>query len=196
MSLGAGLAQQVPATASGGFLRIYRAFLGARVALALGLLGAQLSIRLTGDESAAPGRGLVLLCAVYLLLCLGHLLLPWLQRGASRQALSTLSKPQWWTSSGIDLCCFTALLVLGGEGAPPVAALYVLPVMMSAVLANRRAGLAAAALATLGLLGGSLWINLMARDWGPSITQAGLAGIGYFAIAALTAELATRLARE
>ncbi len=178
-----------------GFLRLYRAFLGARAVLGLALLGVQLGPLLDWSE-AAPQRDMLVLCAAYALLSFGPLLLPGLQRGASRQSLSTLSQPLWWASSGVDLGFFTAMLVLGGAGAPPVAALYVLPVMMSSVLANRRAGLAAAALATLGLLGSSLWVNLMAADWAPSITQAGLAGIGYFAIAGLTAELAARLARE
>lgn len=191
-------AGQVPASvnATNGFLRLYRAFLGARVVLALALSGVQLSAML-GSAEALPAQGsMLLLCVAYLTICLGHLLLPRLQQGASRQALSALSQPLWWTSTGVDLGFFTALLVLGGQAAPPVAALYVLPVMMSAVLANRRAGLAAAALATLGLLGSSLWVNLVAGDWAPSITQAGLAGIGYFAIAGLTSELSARLARE
>lgn len=180
----------------GDFRRLYRAFLGARVVLALALAGVQLSPWL-GSIDATPSQGGTLgLCLAYLGLCLGQLLLPRFQQGASRQALSALSKPWWWASTGIDLAFFTALLVLGGQSAPPVAALYVLPVMMSAVLANRRAGLAAASLATLGLLGSSLWVNLVVADWAPSITQAGLAGIGYFAIAGLTSELSTRLARE
>jgi len=182
-----------PEGADSAFQRLHRAFLLARCALALALAGSQLSVFLASSD---PPQLMLLLCLVYACLSLGALLWPRLRHGASRRSLSTLSQPQWWGSTGVDLAVFTALLVLGGQAAPPVAALYVLPVMMSAVLAARRAGLAAAALATLGLLGSSLWINLVSGNWGPSVTQAGLAGIGYFAIALLTSELAARLERE
>lgn len=192
-----GFASQPPlaeAPPAEGFLRLYRAFLVARAALALALCGVQLAGR-AGIGEREPSPLVLPLCLIYLGLSLLQLGLPRLQRGVSRQSLSALSQPLWWASTGVDLALFTALAMLASHGAP-VAALYVMPVMMSAVLANRRAGLAAAALATLGLLGSSLWVNLIAIDWGPSLTQAGLAGVGYFAIALLASELATRLARE
>jgi two-component system, NtrC family, sensor histidine kinase PilS len=183
------------AAASGDFVRLYRAFLVARAALGVALAGAQFSALGLGVEPG-PRPLLLLLCVLYAVLALGHAVLPVLREGASRSALSRLSKPRWWASTGVDLLVFPAMLVLSGPLVPPVAALLVLPVMMSAVLATRRAGLAAAALATLGLLGSALWLSLASADWAPSMTQAGLAGMGYFVIAYLSAELAARLAGE
>ena len=184
-----------PAAAGQGFARLYRAFLVARAGLGVALAGAQFSAFILGVDPG-PGPLLLLLCLFYALLALGHAVLPALREGASRTALSRLSALRWWASTGVDLLVFPAMLILSGPLVPPVAALLVLPVMMSAVLATRRAGLAAAALATLGLLGSSLWLSLASAEWAPSMTQAGLAGLGYFVIAYLSSELAARLAGE
>lgn len=194
MSLPSGLPSLAAGTPDEDFGRLYRAFLGARVILGLALAGTQVSQQLVEQTRGPPA--LLVLSLVYAALTLAHALLPRWQTAAGQQRLSSIRQPQWWASSGLDLAVFTMMLALGGNSGPPVAALFVLPVMMSAVLATRRVGLFAAAVATLGQLGGSLWVSLIAPDWTPSITQAGLAGIGYFATALLAAELAGRLVHE
>jgi two-component system, NtrC family, sensor histidine kinase PilS len=181
------------ATQQGGFWRLYRAFLAARATLSMALAGAQFS----GPMAFEPLRSEVLvLCSAYAVLTLLQAVLPLLHSGSVRAGLPSLGRFQWLASCGVDLIMFTALLALGGSGGPPAAALFVLPIMMSAVLASRRVGLAAAAAATLGSLGASLWLNWTAVDGSPPFVQTGLSGLGYFAIALLAAELATRLARE
>lgn len=170
--------------------RLLRTFLVARVVLGMGLGASQVSATLLSATAAPLMLGL---CLGYALLTLVQWLWPLREADAAAPTMRALP---WWATVGLDLLVFTGLAADSGSAVPPVAALYVLPVMMSAVLATRRAGLAAAAMATLGLLGASLWAGLQAANWGTSLSQAGLAGIGYFSIALLAAELSSRLARE
>ena len=75
-------------------------------------------------------------------------------------------------------------------------ALLVLPVLMAGVLTPRVLALATAAVATLALLG-TAWLGCVAGgDATLLMTQAGLAGSGFFVITVLAGELAGRLARE
>ncbi|MBP8145005.1 MAG: PAS domain-containing protein [Inhella sp.] len=183
-------ARPEPAAAGTERARLLRTFLVARVVLGMALGATQVSAYLLGSAGAPL---MLSLCLGYALLTLMQWLWPLREADA---AAATMRALPWWATVGVDLVVFTWLAADVGSAVPPVAALYVLPVMMSAVLATRRAGLAAAALATLGLLGASLWAGLQAANWGASLSQAGLAGIGYFSIALLAAELSSRLALE
>jgi two-component system sensor histidine kinase PilS (NtrC family) len=75
-------------------------------------------------------------------------------------------------------------------------ALLVLPVLMAGVLTSRRAALATAAAVTLSLLAAAWLTALDGRESTLQLTQAGLAGTGFFVITLLAGELASRLARE
>ena len=177
----------------GSFARLYAAFLAARAALGLALLLVLASGWAMGGGWSPEGLSL---CLIYAVLTLGHALLPRLRSASNRRSLAAMSSPRWWASIGVDLAAFTALQALQGGSGLPVMALFFLPVMTAGVLSSRRAAMAAAAMATLGLLGGLLWADLGGGDLGPRLMQAGLAGTGYFVVALLTAELAARLARE
>ena len=177
----------------GSFARLYATFLAARAALGLALFLAQASGHALSGNWDPQALGL---CGLYALLTLVHALLPRLRRAANRRSLAAMSNPRWWASIGVDLATFSALQGLVAGSGLPVAALFILPVMTAGVLSSRRAALAAAAMATLGLLGGLLWANAGGLDVGPRFMQAGLAGSGFFVVALLTAELAARLARE
>ena len=177
----------------GSFARLYATFLAARATLGLALFLAQASGYAISGNWDPQALGL---CGLYALLTLAHALLPRLRRAANRRSLAALSNPRWWASIGVDLATFSALQGLVAGSGLPVAALFILPVMTAGVLSSRRAALAAAAMATLGLLGGLLWASSGGLDVGPRFMQAGLAGTGFFVVALLTAELAARLARE
>jgi two-component system, NtrC family, sensor histidine kinase PilS len=75
-------------------------------------------------------------------------------------------------------------------------ALLVLPVLMAGVLTPRTLALATAAAVTLGLLAAA-WASVAGgAESTVQITQAALAGAGFFVITVLAGELAGRLARE
>jgi two-component system sensor histidine kinase PilS (NtrC family) len=182
-----------PLDAHDGFVRLLRGFVRARAALALALVGA-LSLALA---LSPQGRweGLVW-SALYAVWTLVPVLRPGWWQAPPHQGRDALRGWRWWATIGVDVLAFSALQALEPGSAVPFPALYILPVLMSSVLAPRRMAWGAAAMATLGLLGGSLWAGLLASDWSGRWTGSGLAGMGYFAVAWLTAELAERLAGE
>lgn len=179
----------------GAFQRLYRAFLAARAALGLALFGTQSIAALMG--AATPSWALPL-CAVYALLSLAQWLLPWLHRGASAHSMARLSSPQWLATIGLDLLLFGVLHGLDASASASVSygALFVMPVLMAGVLTPRLLVLATAAMAALLMLGVAWWSVLRGSDAGLRLTQAGLAGSGFFVIGLLASELASRLARE
>ncbi|MEO6280204.1 ATP-binding protein [Roseateles sp.] len=181
-----------PTESSASFDRLYRAFLAARAALGLALIGAQL---IASVLAAPPARSTMGLSASYAVAAVALWLLPQLRRGASARSLARVSSPHWWSAIGVDLILFGVLHALDPSGVN-YGALFVMPVLMAAVLSPRRLALATAAMATLGLLaaaGGSL---LLGVDIGVKTTQAGLVGGGLFAVSLLAGELSARLARE
>lgn len=181
-----------PAESSVSFDRLYRAFLAARAALGLALIGAQL---IASVLSAPPAGSTMGLSASYAMAAVALWLLPQLRRGASARSLARISSPHWWSAIGVDLVLFGVLHALDPSGVN-YGALFVMPVLMAAVLSPRRLALATAAIATLGLLGAAAWSLLLGVDVGLKTTQAGLVGGGLFAVSLLAGELSARLARE
>ena len=181
-----------PAESSAAFERLYRAFLTARAALGLALIGAQL---IAAVLSTRPAPSTMALSASYAAAAVALWLLPQLRRGASARSLARVSSPHWWAAIGIDLVLFGVLHALDPSGVN-YGALFVMPVLMAAVLSPRRLALATAAMATLGLLGAAAWSMLLGVDVGLKTTQAGLVGGGLFAVSLLAGELSARLARE
>ena len=174
------------------FFRVYRAFLNARAILALTLLGLIGVLHIIGTE--APGWMRWMTLGYASLACLVW----WWpsQRRPAPSQQSTLRPRQALGSIGVDLTFFSALHYLTGSSVNSQA-LLVLPVLMAGVLMPRIMALGTAAVATLNLLGAAA----LQGAQGPAqltqlMTQAGLTGIGLFAIAILSNELATRLARE
>ncbi|MFG6429081.1 sensor histidine kinase [Roseateles sp. LYH14W] len=181
-----------PAESSVAFDRLYRAFLAARAALGLALIGAQL---IASVLSAPPAPSTLALSASYAAAAVALWLLPQLRRGASARSLARISSPHWWSAVGMDLILFGVLHALDPSGVN-YGALFVMPVLMAAVLCPRRLALATAAMATLGLLAAAAWSLLSGVDVGLKTTQAGLVGSGLFAVSLLAGELSARLARE
>ena len=175
--------------------RIYRTYAAARAgigaALVLGIGGANLM-------GWTPSVALGLLCVAYAVQAIALWLLP--RFGALTQPLPQDSalqrRRQWLATIGVDLVAFTALHLLMSYGSLNFAALLVLPVLMSGVLTSRLMSLATAAAVALMLLIVAWHASGTEAAGAVLITQSGLAGIGFFAIALLAGELATRLARE
>lgn len=174
------------------FFRVYRAFLTARTVLALTLLALVSFLQAVGTTlpvwmswMAGGYAGLTSLVWWW----------PSQRRPAPAQQ-STLRPRQALGSVGVDLFFFSALHHLTGSSVNSQA-LLVLPVLMAGVLMPRIMALGTAAVATLNLLGAAVLHGTQGQgQLTPLLTQAGLTGIGLFAIGILSNELATRLARE
>lgn len=172
------------------FFRIHRAFLSARVALAITLMALIGALHMAGTE--APSWMQLMSLSYTIVTCLVW----WWpsQRTAAPPQQVSLSRKQALSSIGIDLAFFSALHQFTGSSVNSQA-LLVMPVLMAGVLTPRIMALGVAAAATLTLLS----VAALQSAQGPLtqlLTQAGLTGIGLFAIAILSSELATRLTRE
>ncbi|XAH24731.1 ATP-binding protein [Xylophilus sp. GW821-FHT01B05] len=170
------------------FARIWRGFATARLLVAVALLLLQGLIQAIGQTHRTP---FLLLCVVYLAATLV------VRFGAAPPGASTVQLGQRWLPTiGVDLLAYSAMQVLqsGGMNYTP---LLGLPVLMAAVLGSRAMALGTAAGVTLLLLADAAWLWLDASAGAtPRLLQAGLTGIGYFAVAFLVQPLAARLARE
>jgi two-component system sensor histidine kinase PilS (NtrC family) len=81
-----------PAESSAAFERLYRAFLAARAALGLALIGAQL---IAAVLSTRPAPSTMALSASYAAAAVALWLLPQLRRGASARSLARVSCTRW-----------------------------------------------------------------------------------------------------
>ena len=187
-------ARRIAGSGESGVQRLFRAFVAARVALALALFGTELIITWLATQ---PRNGLSLgLCAFYVV---ATLTLWWMPKllGPPRPTVLRLRRRQLVATVGLDLVVFGALHALGGGGVLNYSALLVLPVLMAGVVMPRTQALGVAAAATLLVLvaalvgGGSLGENTPLL-----LTQAGFTGAGLFMVSVLAGEMSGRLARE
>ena len=175
------------------FERIYRTFIAARAALGVALVATLAAAGLFGSRPTYP---VMLVSVLYAALAIGLWLLPRYRPAAAPNTLVRLRGPQWLVTIGADLVCFTALHVLAPSSSLNYVALLVMPVLMAGVLTPRRLALATAAVVTLALLVTAFLARFSGGDSALQMTQAGLAGSGFFVITVLAGELAGRLARE
>ena len=175
------------------FERLYRAFIAARAALGLALAAA---MAVGGMFGLRATLWTVIVSVTYAILAIGMWVVPRYRIPAAPRAMARLASPQWLATIGVDLVCFIALHVLAPGNSLNYVALLVLPVLMAGVLTPRKVALATAALITLALLGAAYLTVLQGADGSLQITQAALAGTGFFVITVLAGELAGRLARE
>lgn len=185
-------AERIVSSGQTAFERIYRTFIGARAALGVALVVALAASGLLGNR---PSLLAAIISVAYGALALSTWLLP-RRRAIEPSALARPTNRQWLSTIGVDLACFSALHLLTPGSSLNYVALLVLPVLMAGVLTPRAMALATAALVSLVLLF-SAWLAVVAGgEPAGLITQAALAGSGFFVITVLAGELAGRLARE
>ncbi|MBI2772820.1 MAG: PAS domain-containing protein [Burkholderiales bacterium] len=178
-----------PLNADSAFNRLWLGFMTARVTIALALL-----VLLASLYTLAPalhlGNWLTGLCATYLAATLAVRVM------MRPQPPGNTFDPQWVFTIGVDLVAFSTLhfLQAGGINYSP---LFALPVLMAAVLGSGLLALGTAAGVTLLLLAEAWVIALqLPSEAAARFLQAGLTGVGYFALAFLANQQAARLARE
>jgi two-component system sensor histidine kinase PilS (NtrC family) len=176
------------------YLRTYRTFLSARALLAVVLLGLLAGNWLMGN------RSLIWIGTAVGYASLALLLWAWPssmrhQRTSGPHDSPMLSPRQAILTIGLDLAFFSLLQHLMNTTLN-AQALLALPVLMAGVLMPRVVALAVAAVGSINLLTAA-WIHgTLTATLSAQLAEAGLAGFGLFAIAALASELAARVARE
>jgi two-component system, NtrC family, sensor histidine kinase PilS len=169
------------------FIRLWRAFMHARLVVALVLLGLQVFLLTTGGNGSIWLTGLA---SLYLLAC-ALVMLYW-PPAEHRQAPAL----QWLITLGVDIAVF-ALMQYFDRSSINLTPLFALPVLLGAILGPLTLGLGTAAAVTLLMLAeASLSTPLAGQIDAARFLQAGLAGTGFFVIAVLANQLAIRLARE
>lgn len=170
------------------FIRLWRAFMRARVLVAAVLLGLQLFLLL-----ASGGGGSVWLTGLSLAYLLATLLVMVLWKPAAYGRAPTL---QWLITLGVDVVVF-AVLQYFDSSSINFTPLFALPVLLGAILGPLLLGLGTAAAVTLMLLADA-WLGapVIGQLDTARLLQAGLAGTGFFVVAVLANQLAIRLARE
>ncbi len=177
-------------------VRVARTYAAARALLGVALVLVQGAASLVGQGSRPA---VATLCVAYAGLALVVWLLPRFQGLAEsmvRRAPAGALRWQWLTTIGVDIATFVTLHLLDRASSFNFAALLVLPVLMAGVLMPRLWALGTAAAAALLLLLGAWEPDISADAVMVALSRAGLAGIGFFAIAVVAGELAARLARE
>ena len=169
-------------------VRLWLGFATARVAIGLSLLLLLAGSRLLGPQPVSVW--LVGLCGAYLAAALAVRLF-------SRPPQAGVAfDPQWVSSIGVDLLVFSCLQFLQAGGIY-YAPLFAVPVLMASILGSSVLALGTAAAVALLLLAEAWVLALQAPvDLAQRFLQAGLSGIGFFALAFLAHQLALRLARE
>jgi two-component system sensor histidine kinase PilS (NtrC family) len=175
------------------FERLWRGFMVARAAIASVLLLVHTALHMLSGGNAAVAsteRWIIGLCATYVLATLA------VRFFTQPQAPGRAFDPQWVFTIGIDLVVISALQLLQAAGLN-YSPLFALPVLMAAVLGSRLLALGTAAGVALLMLG-EAWVQslLVPAEMASRFLQAGLAGIGYFALSVIVHQLAARLARE
>jgi two-component system, NtrC family, sensor histidine kinase PilS len=177
--------------AESAFERIYHAFTSARAMLGLALL---VAFAVGGMFGLRTSWAITTVSIAYAALSILTWALP-KYRTAPATPMQRLSGPAWLATIGVDVCCFMALHVLAPGSSLNYVALLVLPVLMAGMLTPRTFALATAAAVTFALLSAA-WLTVMAgAESTLQMTQAGLAGTGFFVITMLASQLASRLTR-
>lgn len=175
------------ARSDGAFTRLWRAFLTARVGIALVLLALQGVVWLLAGNLPT---GSLALSAFYL-------------AAASVTRLRGADAPpnpehlhRWLATIGVDIAVFTTLQWLQNQPYN-YGPLLALPVILAATMGSLTLALGTASAITLQGLA-LAWKNAAVGDLdlATSFMQAGLIGAGYIALAALTNQLGQRLLRE
>lgn len=167
--------------------RTWQGFIAARFTLGTVLLVLQTALFAGGIVN---DKRLVFICLAYFASTL-----PWGLRWKPGTLGTTFNRP-WIRLVGVDLVAFTSLQYLQGSNIN-YTPLFALPILLASVLGSLQLALGTAAGATVVLLASTLSVHLKADATAtPQLVQAALSGVGYFAVAFLANQLATRLVSE
>ncbi len=167
------------------FLRLWRAFLTARVMVALALLlllALGSAVSQTHDPLSLVAGGIYLLATAALRMTAHH------SPPAPQPGL------HWLPSIGVDIVLIGTLQALQSAGSVNFTPLFGLPLLLASVMGTLTLALGTAACATLLLLAWAAWNG--ASDSATQYLQAALTGSGYFIVAYLAHELSARLTSE
>jgi len=169
------------------FVRLWRAFMTARITIASVLLVLQAFIYALGNvNNGWP----IAVSAAYLCATI----LVWLL--ARPKPPGSTFDAQWMLTVGVDVVVFSVLAFLPSSGIN-YTLLFALPVLLASILGPILLALGTAASVTLLLLADAWWASLhLPGESASRFLQAGLSGSGFFAVALLANQLASRLARE
>ena len=188
-----GLPQGDDAPTAPALARIYRMYALTRAVLGVALLLAQ---GFAGTRGAQPGTVVLLVCVLYAVETVSLALMPRFRSLIEPRPAPAMRRLQWLLTIGFDLAAFSALHLLESASSFNFGALLVLPVLMAGVLTERLPALGTTAGVSLLLLAVAFSQTLPGGNATLPLAQAGLAGIGLFAITLLSSELSGRLARE
>ena len=167
--------------------RMWQGFMSARLTLGLVLVLLQTVLFATGTSQ---NRWLIAISTAYFAGTLAARL--FLKPRPLGQSFNLV----WAVVVAMDVLVFSILQLLQG-GTVNYTPLFALPILLASVLGSLRLALGTAAWVTVLLLGNTLWSYLNAQtDAAPYFVQAALSGVGYFVIALLGNQLASRLASE
>jgi two-component system sensor histidine kinase PilS (NtrC family) len=169
------------------FVRLWRGFLTSRVMVAVALLLLQ-SLGSLLSQTSEPA--IFALCVTYLGTTLVQRML--LHTHPPKQSAG----PQWLGTIGFDIA-MVCLLQLMQQGNMNYTPLLGVPVLMAAVLGSLTLALGTTASVTLLLLAWSWWLGTRSGNVETQrYLQSALTGTGYFIVAYLVHQLASRLTRE
>lgn len=170
------------------FLRLWTGFLTARFMVAVALL----VLQLLGLALNQQGE------AALLVIGFAYLLATAVLRIVARHAPpSPQPGIQWLPSIGVDLLLVSSLQWMQQSGAMNFTPLFGLPILMAGVLGSLTLALGTTAGVTLLLLAWAWWLGeLGGGDSTQRYLQAALTGTGYFIVAFLVHQLATRVTSE
>lgn len=165
------------------FWRSLQTFTVTRIVITVVLL-LYLSFDIGRARLAGSGYGET--CVIYVA---GALLFAWLARFRRRRFLLQLSAQVL-----ADIGFISLLYLAAGGMASGFGLLYLFPLAGAAILAPLLMALFSAALATLFVLGDSVWQILRFND--PPLMQAGMSGAAFFALVLVVNRLAAKLIRQ
>ncbi len=169
------------------FSRLWQAFMTARLTLGLVLVVLQAGLYVSGS---AQSRTLMAICLAYFLGTLATRLF------VRPRHLGQAFNRAWGVLIGLDIAVFSGLQWLQGNNLN-YTPLFALPVLLASVLGSLRLALGTAAGISMLLLLGTYGLHREAPgEATPAFVQSALAGAGYFLIALLANQLASRLASE
>lgn len=178
---------QEPENVPGSFGRLWKVFMGGRVAIAGVLVVLQVALEALGNPI---NQWNLVVCGAYLLATLA------VWRWAHPRPPRSTFDAQWISTIGVDVIAFSLLNFLQYSSIN-YSLLFALPVLLASVLGPILLAFGTAASVTLLLLADAWWSSLQdVGDLNARWLQAGLSGSGFFLVALLANQLALRLARE